>query len=40
MKKKVLVLPSDGVGPEICDAALMALEQFKLPIEFTYGDIG
>lgn len=40
MKKKVLVLPGDGVGPEICDAALMVLEQFKLPIEFTYGDIG
>ncbi|WP_273782719.1 isocitrate/isopropylmalate family dehydrogenase [Bartonella sp. ML69XJBT] len=39
-KKKVLVLPGDGVGPEICDAALMVLGQFKLPIEFTYGDIG
>ncbi|WP_273756181.1 isocitrate/isopropylmalate dehydrogenase family protein, partial [Bartonella sp. MM73XJBT] len=39
-KKKVLVLPGDGVGPEVCDAALMVLEQFKLPIEFTYGDIG
>ncbi|MET3560760.1 molybdenum cofactor synthesis domain-containing protein [Bartonella japonica] len=40
MKKKVLVLPGDGVGPEVCDAALMVLEQFKLPIELTYGDIG
>ncbi|WP_406604185.1 isocitrate/isopropylmalate family dehydrogenase [Bartonella gliris] len=40
MKKKVLVLPGDGVGPEVCDAALMVLEQFQLPIELTYGDIG
>ncbi|AQX19630.1 Isocitrate/isopropylmalate dehydrogenase [Bartonella sp. WD16.2] len=40
MKKKVLVLPGDGIGPEICDAALMVLEQFKLPIELTYGDVG
>ncbi len=40
MKKKVLVLSGDGVGPELCDAALMVLEQFQLPIEFTHGDIG
>ncbi|WP_375689112.1 isocitrate/isopropylmalate family dehydrogenase, partial [Bartonella sp. AP57NXGY] len=40
MKKKVLVLPGDGIGPEVCDAALMVLEQFQLPIELTYGDIG
>ncbi|WP_208434465.1 isocitrate/isopropylmalate dehydrogenase family protein [Bartonella taylorii] len=40
MKKKILVLPGDGVGLEVCDAALMILEQFQLPIEFTYGDIG
>ncbi|GAA5108401.1 hypothetical protein GCM10023261_10620 [Bartonella jaculi] len=40
MKKKILVLPGDGVGPEVCDAALMVLEQFQLPIELTYGDIG
>ncbi|PIT68490.1 isocitrate/isopropylmalate family dehydrogenase [Bartonella tribocorum] len=40
MKKKVLVLAGDGVGPELCDAALMVLEPFQLPIEFTHGDIG
>ncbi|EJF82564.1 hypothetical protein MCW_01631 [Cardidatus Bartonella washoeensis 085-0475] len=40
MKKKVLVLPGDGIGSEVCDAALMVLEQFQLPIELTYGDIG
>ncbi|EJF97910.1 molybdenum cofactor synthesis domain-containing protein [Bartonella vinsonii subsp. arupensis Pm136co] len=40
MKKKVLVLPGDGVGPEVCDAALMVLEQFQLPIELSYGAIG
>ncbi|WP_142417163.1 isocitrate/isopropylmalate family dehydrogenase [Bartonella massiliensis] len=40
MKKKVLVLPGDGVGPEICEASLKILESFQLPIEFTYGEIG
>ncbi|VEJ45819.1 isocitrate/isopropylmalate dehydrogenase family protein [Bartonella vinsonii] len=40
MKKKVLVLPGDGVGPEVCDTALMVLEQFQLPIELSYGAIG
>ncbi len=40
MKKKVLVLAGDGVGTEVCDAALMVLEQFQLPIEFMHGDIG
>ncbi|WP_438721442.1 isocitrate/isopropylmalate family dehydrogenase [Bartonella rochalimae] len=40
MKKKVLVLPGDGVGAEVCDAAMMILEQLQLPIELTYGDIG
>ncbi|MGF7158008.1 isocitrate/isopropylmalate family dehydrogenase [Bartonella heixiaziensis] len=40
MNKKVLVLPGDGIGPEVCDAALMVLEQLQLPIELIYGDIG
>ncbi|WP_336294187.1 isocitrate/isopropylmalate family dehydrogenase [Bartonella sp. CB169] len=40
MKKKVLVLPGDGIGPEVCDAALMILEQLQLPIELIYGNIG
>nr|WP_244426912.1 isocitrate/isopropylmalate family dehydrogenase [Bartonella senegalensis] len=40
MKKKVLVLPGDGVGSELCDAALRILEQFKLPVECTHSDIG
>ncbi|MBB4077207.1 isocitrate/isopropylmalate dehydrogenase [Bartonella fuyuanensis] len=37
MKKKVLVLPGDGVGAEVCDAALVVLEQFQLLIELAYG---
>ncbi|UNE54865.1 isocitrate/isopropylmalate dehydrogenase family protein [Bartonella machadoae] len=40
MKKKVLVFPGDGIGPEVCDAALMVLEQLNLPIELIYGAIG
>ncbi|OLL55150.1 hypothetical protein KAE70_00975 [Bartonella henselae] len=33
MKKKILVLPGDGVGPEVCDAALMILEQFQFIVK-------
>ncbi|MBX4335161.1 isocitrate/isopropylmalate family dehydrogenase [Bartonella raoultii] len=40
MKKRILILPGDGIGPEVCDAACMVLEELKLPIELTYGDIG
>lgn len=40
MNKKVLVLPGDGIGKEVCDAALPALEALDLPIELIYGEIG
>lgn len=38
--KKVLVLPGDGIGKEVCDAALPVLDALKLPIDLIYGDIG
>ncbi len=41
---RVLVLPGDGVGPEVVDAAVKVLkaasEKFGVPIELKYGDAG
>lgn len=39
-KKEILILPGDGIGPEVCEAALPVLELFNLPLNLTYGDIG
>ncbi len=38
--KKLLVLPGDGIGPEICEAVLPVFKQLALPIELTVGEIG
>lgn len=38
--KKILVLPGDGVGQEVCDAALPVLASLGLPLEIETGDIG
>jgi molybdenum cofactor synthesis domain-containing protein len=38
--KKVLVLPGDGIGKEVCDAAIPVLAALNLPIDLMYGDIG
>lgn len=38
--KTVAVLPGDGIGPEVTDAAIEVVEQLGLPINFTYGDVG
>ncbi len=40
MKKKILVLPGDGIGPEVCDTVIPVLEQFNLPLELSYGEVG
>lgn len=44
MNKKVLVLPGDGIGPEIMEGALKVLRALvatgELPVEFEYGLIG
>ena len=41
---KILVVPGDGIGPEITDAAMMALsalqKRFKLDIEFAHAESG
>lgn len=38
--KKLLVLPGDGIGREVCDAALPVLKLLHLPIEVQFGEIG
>ncbi|MCE1396668.1 MULTISPECIES: isocitrate/isopropylmalate dehydrogenase family protein [Enterobacter] len=40
MKKNVLVLPGDGIGQEVCDAALPVIGALDLPINLTFGEIG
>lgn len=40
MKKKVLVLPGDGIGVEVCKAALPVFDLLGLPVELDFGDIG
>ncbi|MEQ1977379.1 isocitrate/isopropylmalate family dehydrogenase, partial [Xenorhabdus sp. SGI240] len=40
MNKKILVLPGDGIGQEVCDAALPVFKALDLPVTLTIGDIG
>ncbi len=40
MKKNVLVLPGDGIGQEVCEAALPVISAMDLPITLTFGEIG
>ncbi|GAB7035440.1 isocitrate/isopropylmalate family dehydrogenase [Streptomyces sp. NPDC021749] len=39
-RKTVAVLPGDGIGPEVLDAALPVIETLGLPIDLEFGDIG
>ncbi|MDH6130546.1 isocitrate/isopropylmalate family dehydrogenase [Kitasatospora sp. GP82] len=38
--KSIAVLPGDGIGPEVVDAALPVIEKLGLPLDFRFGDIG
>ncbi|MCR8826535.1 isocitrate/isopropylmalate dehydrogenase family protein [Pseudosulfitobacter koreensis] len=40
MNKKILVLPGDGIGVEVCDAALPVFDLLDLPVDLAFGDIG
>ncbi|HHS50644.1 MAG TPA: isocitrate/isopropylmalate dehydrogenase family protein [candidate division Zixibacteria bacterium] len=40
MTKKIAVLPGDGVGNEVMEAALIVLDQLDLDVEYEWGDIG
>ncbi|MDO0929480.1 isocitrate/isopropylmalate family dehydrogenase [Streptomyces sp. TG1A-8] len=38
--KTVAVLPGDGIGPEVLDAALPVIDALGLPVTLEHGDIG
>jgi 3-isopropylmalate dehydrogenase len=44
MKKRIAILPGDGIGPEVCDAATKVLAEisrlYNHEFEFMYGDLG
>lgn len=39
-KYRIAVLPGDGIGKDVMDAARIVLDQLKLDAEFVYGDVG
>ena len=39
-KYKIAVLPGDGVGRDVVEAAMIVLEKIRLDAEYVYGDIG
>ncbi|MEV5843772.1 isocitrate/isopropylmalate family dehydrogenase [Streptomyces sp. NPDC051985] len=39
-RKSVAVLPGDGIGPEVVEAALRTVERLGLPLDFRFGEIG
>lgn len=39
-KYRIAMLPGDGVGPEVCDAARVVLDAVGFDAEYVHGDIG
>lgn len=39
-KKKIAVLPGDGVGKDVMDAAFIVLEELQPDVDYEWGDIG
>ena len=39
-KYKIAVLPGDGVGKDVVEAALIVLDRLDLDVEYKFGDIG
>ncbi|MGB9561440.1 MAG: isocitrate/isopropylmalate dehydrogenase family protein [bacterium] len=39
-RKKIAVLPGDGVGKEVIEACMIVLDKLNLPFEYTYGEVG
>ncbi|TKJ43985.1 3-isopropylmalate dehydrogenase [candidate division TA06 bacterium B3_TA06] len=39
-KHKIAVLPGDGVGKDVTEAAMIVLEKIGLDAEYLYGDVG
>src|SRR5687768_4195767 len=39
-KRKITVLPGDGIGPEVVEAAIRIIEATKVPVEFERHEAG
>ena len=39
-RRKVTLIPGDGIGPEVMSATVRVLEALQLPLEFEHGDAG
>jgi isocitrate/isopropylmalate dehydrogenase len=39
-KHRIAVLPGDGIGKDVLDAAMIVLKELKLDAEYVYGDVG
>lgn len=39
-KHKIAILPGDGIGKEVIEAAKIVLDEIALDAEYIYGDIG
>lgn len=40
MTKKILILPGDGIGQEVCEALLPLFSMLNLPVDLEFGQIG
>ncbi|HET9157018.1 MAG TPA: isocitrate/isopropylmalate family dehydrogenase, partial [Myxococcaceae bacterium] len=39
-RRKVTLIPGDGIGPEVMAATVRVLEALQLPLDFEHGDAG
>lgn len=39
-KYRLAILPGDGIGKEVIEAAMIVLKRLNLDAEYIYGDIG
>ena len=39
-RRKVTLIPGDGIGPEVMAATVRVLEELKVPLEFEHADAG
>jgi 3-isopropylmalate dehydrogenase len=39
-KHRIAVLPGDGIGKDVLDAAMIILKELKLDADYVYGDVG
>ena len=39
-RRKVTLIPGDGIGPEVMSATVRVLEELHVPLEFEHADAG